>query len=1052
MAAGEAGRQGKRTTFDLPWWSLIPLVVVVALALGVLLHGGASEEPATDAELTMLDKAIARSGLERVIDTGSDEVTAALALERELVTAGDDGTVRVWERSSGELLGETKTEVPIAAFAETESSSRVLAAVDRRGGVKLLDLTDPGRPRVIPLSVALASGERPLTVAFSQDSDEIVTLGTRGEVLRVNVTTGDVVSRSSLRSYRGELPWGAEANELELTAAKFVPEVYEDDEGVLVATKEGAVVDVDLGKGQGKAILRAGVAPGRILSLDRVPYANPELAVGTTEGLVLVNEEYGDEPQVTLGAPVPAVTVSEEGLRQGGSEGLLFGEFFQRPPTGPAIVRFEPGLNGTAVIHPAGRVSVLGSPGVGISRAETTTTPVMAFDAEDHLLTAEGYDANHIEKIQALEPRPRSLEEDFLQDEVVQAYRPDRDWWPKAKDPEALYLDDLAADERYVVAAGQDPKGDAAVLVWDAESGEPLHHLSLESGGAASDPAGVITEVALLPRRQEIAAYSAVQGLVAIWSTETWDLEEAIPVGAVGDISVSPDESTIVAVGLGSDAEGYVDSDDRTDLTFVDVEAGEVKDQVKARGVTAVTFSPDGSTLAMADQSGFLRLRSADGRAPNGPLLDVGGGAEAVAWRPDGELIAVALGQSGVVLADPVSGRVSEPLPYEPFVPTVQLDWSADGSLLAALSATADEEGNFDPGPASIWTLDAASLNRRMCELYPCRQAKDGRPLGSQLGDASALASVDMVYREGGGLWAADLNGEKARIGYVEGEYPNPPVAYDWSKRGLAWSAPGQIAVLLAGEKKPRSWTCACSGVAWDGGQILSLEQGEGRLVRIGPYRERLQTTQTHDLPPYLPGLLGIVNGTPIVTAFESEPNRGTPSAVFKIKADGSAVELTDNAHGSIYQRWPSSSPGSLAFLASLAGGVCYSTTNVGIVSDRGNGEIGLDFPPSPLDRERTWIRSLQVSASGRVSAAVAPIGCDDEGYPEDEIPPAQQYLLDGGRWQPTGVKGFDVQTTADVQLIQESQSYSEPGKLFVDDDGVRWEVAPKVEGLVARP
>jgi hypothetical protein len=1044
-------RQGRRFPPRLSWWLPIVLVAVAAFGLAALLHKGPRAGLSAESQLAMLDDAIAGDGIEQVIDTGEAEVTAALALKRELVTADRTGRVRVWARSSGRLLGETDAAVPIAALAETESSSRFLAAADRRGAILLIDVTDPGQPRVLPLDAAMASGRPPLAIGYTDEGDEVVAVGGRGELLRVDITTGRVTSRSSLLGFRGRLPWSG-ADRLRLTAARFVPQVYEE-EGLLVATADGAVADLDLDREQGKTVLAADVSPGRVLDVDRVSYGQPQLAVGTSEGLVFLDgEEFGDEPQVVPGPAVPAVAIDEEGLRQGGREGLSFGEYLEAPPSGPAVLRFEPGPHGIAVICPRGKVGVLGPPGVGISLAETTTTPVVAFDPRGRLLIAEGYDADHIESIRAIRPQPRPLEGEYPEDEIVATLRPDPGWWPEAKDPEALYLNDVVADAEYVAAAGQDPDGDAAVMVWDAESGKPLHHLAMKTEQSSSGLPNVATETMLLPESDRIAAYSVARKSVAIWSTETWRLEESIPVGAAGEIALSPDGSTLVAIGAGADREGYVEPGERTDLTFVDLEEGEVESEVEAKGVTVAAFSPDGSTLAMVDQTGFLRLRSADGREPRGPLLRVGGGAEDLAWRPDGGLIAVALSQGGVVLADPESGMVSKPLPHEPFIPTIHLAWSADGGLLASLNAEIDEEGSRYPAPASIWTLSPSSLQRRLCELSACGSGEEEPSPGSRLGDAAQLESVDMAFREEGDLWVADLEGNRARIGYLEGEYPTPPVSYDWSEHGFAWSAAGQVGVLLSGESAPRSWPCACSGVAWDGGEVLSLGQKGRRLVRIDPRRGRLRTTPVHALPPHLPGLLGIVSGTPIVAAYKSRPDRGTPSALFEIGSDGTAVELLGNAHGGIYLRWPSSSPRSLAFLASLSGGVCYSTTNVGVVEDEGDGRIELEFPPSPLGREPTWIRSLQVSAKGRVSAAIAPIGCDDRGYPEDEVPPAERYLLEHGRWQPTGAEGFDVQATGDAQLIQESQSFSEPGPLFADDDGEREEIAPEAEGLVVRP
>ena len=153
-------------------WLLVGLsVVLAAFGLGVLLSEPEAESQETAssgsvAELALLDQAVDGSGLERVVDTGGDEVVAALVLAHELVTADGEGAVQVWGRSDGSLLGEARSEIPLAALAEAESSSRFLAAVDRRGGVGLVDVADPERPRIVAFGVGLSAGERPMAIAF----------------------------------------------------------------------------------------------------------------------------------------------------------------------------------------------------------------------------------------------------------------------------------------------------------------------------------------------------------------------------------------------------------------------------------------------------------------------------------------------------------------------------------------------------------------------------------------------------------------------------------------------------------------------------------------------------------------------------------------------------------------------------------------------------------------------------------------------------------------------------------------------------------------------
>lgn len=1093
MSEGEAsGREGEARRYP-PWLklALIVLAVAVAFGLGLLLRkvrsGGDAdtsppesvatlvqakladrpEEAALDtleaarsdltpeAELAMVDVAVDGQNVERVIDAGAT-TTAALVLERNLVTAGSDGSLKVWSRDDGALLGETESDVPLVALAETESDSPYLAALDRHGAVESVDVTDPARPRVTPLGAGLSRGEAPLAVAYSHEPTEIVAVGTGGEVLRLDVTTGDVLSRSNLGEMRGYLPWRGEAAGPDLVAARFIPEAYEDEEGLLVGTRDGAVADVDLVRRQGKTVLSSGIAPGRILSLDRVPYGETELAVGAIGGLVTLQEET-EEPQVSRGLAVTGVAISGEELWRGGKEGVSVGE---SGPSGPPVLGFETSPDGIAAILPGGRVSVLAQAGVGISKAETGYTPVAAFGSDGRLYVAEGYDANHIEELQAVRPQPRALDGEYQEEDVLQTYGPGKDWWPEADESEALYseeepglyVNDVAGDSELLVAGGQDPNGDAAVMVWDAKSGRPLQHLPLGTGGVTTELPSIVSDVMLLPGKHKIAAYSATQELVAIWSTDTWELEDSIPIGPAGGLSLSPDESTIVAVGIDEESEGYVEPDDRTDLTFIDVDAGQATDKVPASGVTELAFSPDGSTLALGDANGFLRFRSPDGRQPAGPLVGVHGGIEDIAWRPDGALVAVALSQGGIVLVDSETGQVSQPLPHEPFSPTVGLSWNSDGSMLAALNPLPEEEGEgYDPGPAAIWTLGSSTLERRMCELAAC--GPETASPSSRLGDVSRLSSLDVVFQEEGSLLAADVEGNTARLGWLE-EYPSPTPAYSWSGSGFAWSSPGQVSALLAGDEKPRSWSCACSGVAWSGGEVLSLSLSGDELVRIDPERGSLKATPIDGLPSYSPTLLGVVDGTPVAAAYDEEPSRATPSILFELEPDGTARRLNGGVDGNFYLHWPSSSPHSFAFVTYLSGGACYTFANVGVISRGSDGRLGVDSPASPLDEEEpNSVRSLQVAADGSVSAAIGGIGCDENGVPEDGEPPAERYVLEDGRWRSTGEKGYDVQVIeGGPRLVEEAEGFGKPGTLFVVSDGERREIASDVERAVARP
>jgi WD40 repeat protein len=1010
--------------------------------------------PSAEAELAMLDVAVDGDGLEQVVDTGSEPVTAALALERLLVTASADGSLKVWRREDGALLGETESATPLVTLADADSSSLVAAALDRRGEVGLVDVSDPSRPRILSLGARLAAGERPLAVAFSSEQTEVVAVGSGGEILRLDQMTGEVVERSSLREASGDLPWSSAGDELRLVVAKFVPEIYDQDEGLLVATADGHVAGVDLADGQGETVLDAGAVPGRVLSIDRTEYGEIELAVGTTGGYAFAGEStFNGEPSSEPGPTVPGVAIDDEGgLWRGESGGIVLPD--ENSPAGGAAVRaLSAGFHGIAAIHGGGMVSVLGPRGTGISLDEAEASAVATFDSKGRLLLVSGYDSNHVEEIRAVRPQPRPLGDEYIEEEVLETYVPDPAWWPEAEDPEALYVNDLAVDDNYVIAGGQDPEGNAAVMVWDAKSAEPLQHLPLGTGGIETSLPSIIAQVISLPGKDAIAAYSAAQELVGIWSTESWELEDAIPVGAVSDLTASPDEETLVAVELGGE-EGDTDSGDEVrTLAFIDVDSASVDHEVRLDGASEAAFSPDGGTLAVADEDANLRFRSADGREQAAAPVHLGDSAEDLAWRPDGALLAIALSAGGIALVDPRSGEAAGPLPHESFEPSPGLSWSSDGEMLAAPTTESEEEGEgYDPGPVVIWTLGASSLQQRMCELAGCAPAQPKQGATEMPGNVSALSSVDLVFERDGDLFAADRDGAVSWIARG-GEFPSPTPAYDWSEHGFAWSSPGQISVLAEGSEQVRTWPCPCSGIAWDGEELVSVKQDGSALVRVDPQRGELRATPLANLPPYSPTLLGVVAGVPVATAFGREPDRSTYSRLYRLGPGGAAVEFPVNARGYIFDHWPSASPGALVFVAGASSGACYSTARIGIVSGGPGGKIDVSFPPAPLDEELIVVRSAQVADDGAVSAAVSRLGCDDDGIIEEEEPALRRYLLEDGEWRPSGEQGYDVQAAGNgVAVIERPDERGELGALSYVSASTQFEIAPEVEGVVGRP
>ncbi|HET9677999.1 MAG TPA: hypothetical protein VFP21_10920, partial [Solirubrobacterales bacterium] len=915
--------------------------------------------------MAMLAVATRGGGIERVIDPGDAPATAAIRGESAVVTADADGMLRVWRPSKGTLLGQVKTPEPLSALADTWPGSSIAGATSQ-GEVALIDVSDPHLPRFRWIGRVLPPGERLLALSFAEKGSDVLALGAGGMVVRLDANTGHVISRWSLREI------GFLDDQLRaapgLAAASYEVDSFGGEEDLLVGTGTGAVVRVDLQTKQGRLLLAPGLAPGRITSVAREAYGRRSLTIGATGGEVIV-ERPGVQPFVVRGRPLTAVVADEIGnLWRGSEEGVEVKneEEEEAAPletaAGQPVRELSKGEGGVVAITLSGEVELLGQVDSGIALEEAATTPVVAFDPDGDLLAAEGFDANHIEELVALEPGHGLESGTTVFNPKVRSYRPDPSWWPDAEEGAGLYVNNVVSDSEFVAAGGQDPTGTAAVLLWDRKSGDPVRRLILSTGGVETGVPSIVSDLVLLPGRHMIAAYSALQQQVTVWSTDTWQRVAVIPVGFSGELSLSPDESTLLVATLRESTEEGDPGDAPSKLTFVDTDSWSVEREVRTPDTFRAAWSPDGGSIATLGDDGMLRFWSPDGSDEVRRPLQLEGSPLALAWRPDGSSIAVSIEEAGIVVVDPNSGEVSTSLPGSTF--SSPLAWSPDGDLLAAATShPAEGEGEYRiPDAAQLWTLGPARLARRMCQLAggplspaDWRRLVDPdlppRPLcpASRI-SLSQPAPVPrtkpiLAYQSGHGLFVADERGQATQVGAVE-EEAYPPVSFAWSDRGLAWFGSDQVGVLLDGARHASWWPCRCAGVAWIGSSAFALESDGRGLLRFTPGQRWPRHVTVEGSLGQEPSVLGSLHGALVIAGYLGTPARGTPNGLFLVAQDGSVRRVGGPVEGVLLGPTATAPAGNeVAFTSSRSGGACYFSTKVGVLSLGPAGRPQLRFP-----------------------------------------------------------------------------------------------------------
>jgi len=199
----------------------------------------------------------------------------------------------------------------------------------------------------------------------------------------------------------------------------------------------------------------------------------------------------------------------------------------------------------------------------------------------------------------------------------------------------------LSADGEWLVAAGRNGAAESVVRIWDAHQGTKLSEWAVGTN--------LINALALAPDKQRLAVFLGDDQSVSVWNVATKQKE-------------------------------------------FQVFAPEMKPGWKPWG--AVAFAPDGSSLAIGDDSGQVRLVAARNGSQQALLPGTflvstrGGGVTTLAYSPDGRFLAAggAFVDPRILVWDAATGQpVATLAGHRGFI--TDLAFSPDGRRLASTSA-----------------------------------------------------------------------------------------------------------------------------------------------------------------------------------------------------------------------------------------------------------------------------------------------------------------------------------------------------------------------------